>query len=125
MRSLSGDTYARSGASENNQTTQIRSTLVAQCAGGVDQSTNTVALDCTSDERRAVGSGCTSGLLGLEEFLLGVCGLGALVSVTKDGSEDCEGDSVIEHGAEGDCRWLYWRKVCGSDVSKASAGFAL
>ena len=42
--------YAWCRASHEDQRTQVRSTLVAQGTSGVDQSTNTIRLNCASDE---------------------------------------------------------------------------
>jgi hypothetical protein len=65
-----GKTYTRSGASKEDQCAQVRSALVAQSAGGVDQSSNTVGLDGASNQGAAPGGGSTGGLLGLDELLL-------------------------------------------------------
>ena len=42
--------------------------------------------------------------------------MGAVVGVTEDGTEDCEGGGVVEDGAEGDGGWLDGREVCGGRV---------
>ena len=59
-----------------------------------------------TDERSSPGGGGGSGFLGLNKLLLGVGGLGTVVSVAKDGAEDSEGGSMVENGAEGDGRGL-------------------
>lgn len=43
-------TYARGRASHEDQTTQIRGTLVAQRASSIDQGADTVRLNSASDE---------------------------------------------------------------------------
>lgn len=49
----------------------------------------------------------------MEVLLLGVGLLGAAVGITEDGAENCQGDGVVEGGAEGDGRRLDGGKVCG------------
>jgi len=38
--------------------------------------------------------------------------LGAVVSVTEDWAENCEGCSVVEDGAEGNGGWLDGWEIC-------------
>ena len=78
-------TYAWSGACEENKGAKVRSTLVAQCAGGIDQCSHTVGLHSTSNEGASPGCSCAGSFLGLDEFLLRVGGLSAVVGVTEDG----------------------------------------
>lgn len=92
-------TYRRSGASHEDQTAQVGGTLVAQRAGGVDESTHTVGLDGGADDGRAPRGGGTGGLLGPDELLLGVGRLGARVRVAEDGGQDGERGGVCEDGA--------------------------
>lgn len=66
-------------------------------------------MDGGSDERGSPGSSGGGGLLRLEEFLLAVGGLGALVGLTEERCHDCEGGGMVEYGAEGDGRRLNWR----------------
>lgn len=95
-------TYTRSSSSKENQASQIRSTLVAQRAGGIDQGRDAVALQGGADDRGAPGHGGAAGLLGADELLLGVGELGALVGGAQDGGEHDQLDAVVEGGAEGD-----------------------
>lgn len=104
-------TYRGSGGGHEDEGAKVGSALVAQGASGVDQSTDAVRLDGGTGERAGPGGGGASGLLGLEELLFGVGGLSLSVGVTEDRAEDCEGDGVVEEGAEGDSRWLDGREV--------------
>lgn len=63
-------TYTRSGASEEDQCSKVRSALVAQSACGVDQSSHTVGLDGTSNQGATPCGSGTGSLLGLDELLL-------------------------------------------------------
>lgn len=99
-------TYTGSRGSEEDETTEVSSALVAQSTSSVNQSTNTVALQGGTDERGTPGERSTAGLLGADELLLGVGKLSALVCLAEDGSEDSELDAVVEGRAEGDGRGL-------------------
>ncbi len=101
--SWEGETYAWCRASHENQTPQVSRSLVAQGTGSVDQGSDTIGLDGTPDQRRAPSGGGTSSLLGLEEFLLGIGGLGAVIGVTEDRGEDGERGGVVEDCAKGNC----------------------
>lgn len=105
-------TYTGSRSSEEDETTEISSTLVAQSTSSVDQSTDTVRLESRADERRTPGEGSAAGLLGADELLLGVGDLGALVGGTEDGGEDGELNTVVKGRAEGNGRGLDSGKVC-------------
>jgi hypothetical protein len=114
-------TYGRSRAGEEDQAAEVGGALVGESASGVDEGTNTVGLDGGADEGSAPGSGGGGSLLGLEELLLGVGGLGLTVGVTKDGAKHGKGDGVVVDGAEGDRRGLNGREVwkkCMSVVIK-------
>jgi hypothetical protein len=63
-------------------------------------------LQSTSSNGSSPGGSSSGSLLGLEELLLGVGSLGAVVGITKDGSKDSEADNVVEDSAEGNSRWL-------------------
>lgn len=104
-------TYGRSGAGEEDQGTEVGSTLVGESASGVDERTDTVGLDGRADEGSAPGSGGGGSLLGLEELLLGVGGLGLTVGVAEDGAENGKGDGVVVDRAEGDGGGLNGGKV--------------
>lgn len=104
-------TYTRSRSSEEDETTEISSALVAQSTSSVDQSTDTVRLESRTDERRTPGERSTAGLLGADELLLGVGDLGALVGLAEDGGEDGELNAVVEGRAEGNGRGLDGGKV--------------
>ena len=78
-----GKAYAWCRASEENQTSEISSSFVAQDAGGVDQSANAVGLNGAADDRRSISSSGAGGLFRLEEFFLRVRSLGTTVGVPK------------------------------------------
>ena len=99
---IEAGTYGWCGAGHEDQATQVGSALVAECAGGVEKRTNTVCLDTGADEGSAPCSGGGGSLLGLEELLLGIGGLGLAVCVAEDWAEDGEGDTVGEDGTERD-----------------------
>lgn len=107
-----GETYARSCASKKDQGTHVRRTLVAQYASGHKQSTDAIGLKGTASEGGSPGCCSAGSLLRLGKLLLGVSGLGAVVGVAEDGSEDGERDEVGIGGAEGDGRrldgWEVW-----------------
>ncbi len=107
-------TYTGGRASHEDQTSQVGSTSVAERAGGVHQSTDAISLQGAAGERGTPGGGGGGGLLGLEEFLLGVGGLGAVVGVAKDRSEDGERGGVVEDGAERNGGGFHWWEVCGA-----------
>jgi hypothetical protein len=104
-------TYGRSRAGEEDQAAEVGGALVGESASGVDEGTNTVRLDGRADKGSAPGGGGRGGLLGLEELLLGVGGLGLTVGVAEDGAENSKGDGVVVDGAEGDSRGLNRREV--------------
>ena len=104
-------THRRSRASHEHQSAQVRRTLVAQRARGIEQRTDTVRLDGRADERSAPGGAGVGGLLGLEELLLGVGGLGLAVGLAEDGAEDGERGGVVEDGADRDGGGLDGREV--------------
>ena len=98
-----GEAYAWCRASHEDQTAQISRSLVAQGTRSVDQRSDTIGLDGAPDQRRAPSGGGTGSLLRLEEFLLRVGGLGAVVGVTEDRGEDGERGGVVENCAKGNC----------------------
>jgi len=63
-------TYSGSRCGSEDESTEVSGALVAESAGGVDESTNTVRLQSRADERRAPGNGGGRGLLGAGELLL-------------------------------------------------------
>lgn len=103
--------YGRSRAGEEDQAAEVGGALVGESTSGVDESTDTVRLDGRADEGSAPGGSGRGGLLGLEELLLGVGGLGLAVGVAEDGAEDGKGDGVVVDGAEGDRGGLNGREV--------------
>ena len=109
-------TYGRSRAGEEDQAAEVGGALVGESTSGVDEGTDTVGLDGGADEGSTPGSGGGGSLLGLEELLLGVGGLGLAVGVAEDGAEDGKGDGVVVDGAEGDSGGLNGREVCRSEV---------
>lgn len=106
VRGGRSETYTGSSSGSEDETAEVGSALVAQGASGVDESSDTVGLETSADERSAPGNGSAAGLLGLEELLLGVGGLGALEGLAEEGGEDGELDAVVEDQAEGDGRRL-------------------
>jgi len=104
-------TYRRSRAGHEDQGTHVGSALVGEGTCGVQKSADTVRLDGRADKGGTPSSGSASSLLGLEELLLGVGGLGLAVGVTEDGTENGKRCNVVEDGAEGDGRRLDWGKV--------------
>ena len=111
-----GDAYGRSGGGEEDQRSEVGGALVGESASGVDEGADTVGLDGGADEGSTPGSGGGGSLLGLEELLLGVGGLGLAVGVAEDGAEDGEGDGVVVDGAEGDSGGLNGREVGKEDM---------
>ncbi len=116
-----GEPYAWCRASHEDQTPKICGPLVAQCPSGIDKSTDPVRLDSAPDEGRAPGSGGAGCFLGLQEFLFGVGGFGALVGVTKDWRENCEGGAVVEERTQGNGRGLDGWEVCERALAKTSS----
>lgn len=104
-------TYGRSRAGEEDQGAEVSGALVGESASGVDEGTNTVGLNGRADEGSTPGGGGGGSLLGLEELLLGVGGLGLAVGVTEDGAKNGKGDGVVVDRAEGDGRGLDGGKV--------------
>jgi hypothetical protein len=104
-------TYTGSGGSKEDERSEVSSALVAQGASGVDESTNTVGLESRASEGRTPGESSTGSLLGADELLLGVGGLGALVGLAEDGGEDGELNTVVESSAQGDSGGLDGGKV--------------
>lgn len=104
-------TYTGSRAGEEDQCAQVRSALVAQSAGGVDQSSHTVSLDGASNQGTTPCGSSTGGLLGLDELLLRVGRLGTVVGVTENGGEDAEGGRVGEEGSHRNSGGLHGGKV--------------
>lgn len=109
------ETYTRSRTGKKDQTPQIRSALVGQRAGRVNQRADTVRLQGAPDRRASPSGDCARRLLGLDEFLLRVGGLRAVVDIPEDGGQDSERGSVSEHGAQGDGRGLDSRQVWAID----------
>ena len=99
-------THARRARGGKDEAAQVGSALVAESAGGVDESSNTIRLQGRADEGGAPGNGSTRGLARLDELLLGVGNLGALVCLAEDGAQHGQLDRVVEDGAKGDGRGL-------------------
>lgn len=107
-------TYAWCGTGHEDQAAQVGGTLVAEGTGRVNQSTDTIGLDGAADKGATPGGGGRGGLLRLEEFLLGVGGLSAVVGVTEQRAEDGKRGGVVEESAEGDGGGLdRWEVCCG------------
>lgn len=105
-------TYTGGGGGGKDEASEVGGALVAQGAGGVDEGADAVALQGGADERGAPGDGGRRSLFRLDELLLGVGGLGALVRLAEDGGEHGDLDAVVEEGAEGDGRGLDGGEVC-------------
>jgi hypothetical protein len=84
-----GQTYCGSRGSHEDDSTEVRSTLVAQSTSGVDESADAIALEGGADEGSAPGNGGGAGLPGVQKLILGVGELGTLVGLAEEGSEDC------------------------------------
>lgn len=104
--------YTWSGAGEEDQAAKVRGTLVAEGSGGVDQGSDAIGLDSTTDKGRTPGSGSAGGLLGFEEFFLGVGGLSTVVCVTEDRAKDRKRDSVAVDGPKSDRARLHRWQIC-------------
>lgn len=83
-------TYTWGSRGKEDQASQVGSTLVAEGSGGINQSGNTVGLDGRANERGTPAGSSGGSLSGLEEFLLAVGGLGTLVCISEQRSEDGE-----------------------------------
>lgn len=103
--------YTGSGTGHEDQASEIGSAFIAQRAGRIDESGDTIGLKCRSSKRRAPASSSGCSLLRLEKFFLGVCSLGAVVGVTEKRGQDGEGGSMGEDGAESDGGRLDRREV--------------
>lgn len=108
-------TYRWSRGCGEDEGSEIGGALVAQSAGGIDESADTVRLDGGTDERSTPSSTGGGGLLGLEELLGAVSGLRAAVGVAKERAQDGERGDVVEDGAKCDGRWLDRWEVCRKD----------
>jgi len=83
-----GKTYTGSGGSHEDDAAEVRSALVAESTGSVDQSTDTVRLHAGADEGATPRGGSGRGLLGLEELLGAVCLLRLAVGLAEEGAHD-------------------------------------
>ncbi len=107
-----GQTYTGSSSGSKDETAEVGGALVGQSTGSVDESGDAVRLETSADKRGAPGGGGTGSLLGLDELLLGVGRLGALVGLAKQRREDGELNAVVESKAEGNSRGLDGGEVC-------------
>jgi hypothetical protein len=107
-----GRTHHRSRSSSENKTTEVGSALVAQSASRINESADAIGLEAGADKGGTPGGSGTAGLLGADELLLGVGGLGALVGLSEDGGQYGELDALIEGEADGDGRGLDRGKIC-------------
>jgi hypothetical protein len=87
-------TYRRSRGSEEDQTAQVRSALVAESSSSVDESTDTVRLQRRSNQRRTPRHGRRRSLPRSDELLLGVGHLSTLVGLPEQRRQDCNQRSV-------------------------------
>ena len=105
-------TYGRAAGGSEDQGTEVGGALVAERASGVDQGSDSVGLQGSSDEGGAIGNGGTAGLLGAHELLGAVGRLGALVSLAEQRCQHDQLSRVSEDSAEGNSRGLDGGKVC-------------
>ena len=110
-------TYTGSSSSSEDQTTEVGSALVAQRSSGIDESADAVALQGRADESGAPGGDGVGGLLGLDELLLGVGELGAVVGLAEERAQHGELDAVVEEGAQRNGGGLNGREICISSLS--------
>lgn len=108
---ISKVTYAGGRASEENQSAEIGSTLVAESTSGVDQGSHTVGLDGAADKGATPRSRCASSLLRLDELLLRVGRLSAVVGVTEDRGKNTQRRRVGEEGTHRNSGGLHRRQV--------------
>lgn len=97
-----GCTYRGSSGGHEDQTTQVRSTFVAQSTGSVDQSADTIRLNGRANQGATPGGSRIGGLFRLEEFFFCVGSLSAVVGIPEDGREDGERCRVAEDRAQSD-----------------------
>lgn len=112
MSGSRGTTYGRSRRGEEDQSTEVSSTLVGESASGIDEGTDTVGLDGRAGDGATPGGGGTGSLLRLEELLGGVGALSAAVGITEERAKDGERDGVGVGGTDGNGRRLDRGKVC-------------
>jgi len=110
------ETHGRCRAGHEDQAAHVGGALVAEGTGGVQERADAVRLHGRADGGSAVRGGGRCGLLGLEELLLGVGGLGLAVGLAEDGAEDGEGDGVGVDGAERDGGRLDGREICCEEM---------
>lgn len=111
MPSRGNKTYAGGRASEEDQGAKVSSTLVTESTGGVDQGSHTVGLYGTADKGTTPCSCGTSSFLRLDELLLRVGSLGAVVGVAEDRGENTQRGCVGEECTHRNSGWLHRRKV--------------
>lgn len=104
-------TYTRSRGCKEDECSQVRGALVAKCTGSIDKCSNTVGLHSASNEGAAPSCGGTGSLLRLDELLLRVGSLGAVVGVTKDRGQDAQGSCVGEDCTQRDGGGLHGGEV--------------
>lgn len=114
-------TYRWSRRGGEDQSTEVRSALVGESASGLEQSSDTVRLERRAGQGSSPGGASRGSLLGLEELLSRVGGLGLAVALAEDWAEDGERGDVVEDGAERDGRWLDWWEVCAMQQSVGDA----
>lgn len=95
-------TYGWSRRRSENQGTEVCGALVGQGTSGLEQSSDTVGLKGRAGQGSSPGGASRGSLLGLEELLSRVGGLGLAVSLAKDWAEDGERGDVVEDSAERD-----------------------
>lgn len=109
--SVGGALYRWRVGGHKDQASQVSGTLIAECAGSIDQGSDTIGLNGRAYEGRTPACGGGGSFPALEEFFLAVCGLGPVVGVTKQRGKDAGRGDLVEDHAEGDGRRLDRREV--------------
>lgn len=105
MDSRNTHTWRRAG--QQNQTSQVSCTLVAQGSSSIDQSCYSVRLDSAPNERTAPSGGGSRGLLRLEEFFFRVGCLSTVVGVAKHWRKYSQRSRMGENRAHRNSGWLH------------------
>ena len=106
------DTHARRSARQEDQRSQVGSTPGAQGSSRDHESTNAISLDNTTNDGGTPSCGGTGGFLGLEKLFLAVGGLGPVVRVTEERSENGKRCRMREDGTGSDGRGLHGWEIC-------------
>lgn len=113
--------YTRGGASKEDQSAKVGGALVAESTSGVDQRSHTVGLHRASHERAAPCSCCASSFFRLDELLLRVRRLGAVVCVAENGSKDTQRSRVGEEGTHRNSGGLHRGQIYEMDLIRSES----